>query len=331
MSDLPKYTAKREIACAPDTVTEQVHASTVLGLPNGDIACAWFGGSREGRPDVAIYGALRKGETWQTPVRLADLGPVPHWNPVLFEADEAVYLFFKHGPSPRDWSTHWCELDPGTLAPRTAPRELVPGDVGGRGPVRSRPLTLPGGRWVAPNSLESTAEWTACFDVSDDRGETWTLSDPIRAVLPDQLAEPKPPAGVIQPTLWRQADGTLKAYLRSTYGAVFETVSADDGTTWSPAKPIGIPNNNSALEVLALPGGALVMALNPVKGNWVQRTPLVLMGSVDGGGKWAELARLETEKGEYSYPSLTLTRSGFAVSYTWNRKAIAVWTFDETD
>ncbi|MCR9257276.1 MAG: exo-alpha-sialidase [Alphaproteobacteria bacterium] len=325
MTTSPRYIANRETACAPDAVTNQVHASSVTGLSNGDMACVWFGGSREGRPDVAIYGALRRDGAWGAPVLVAKLADIPHWNPVLFVDDGALYLFFKIGGSPRNWATFWCALDPNSLSPLTAPRALVPGDVGGCGPVRSRPLALPGGRWVAPNSLESKTEWTACFDISDDRGATWTAGAPIRASLPGTV--PKPPAGIIQPTLWRQADGTLKAYLRSTYGVVFETVSQDDGATWSEAKPLPIPNNNSALEVLSLPGGSLVMALNPVKGNWVQRTPLVLMGSGDGGRTWAELARLETEKGEFSYPSLTTTQDGFAVSYTWNRKAIVVWTF----
>jgi hypothetical protein len=33
------------------------HASTVVELKNGDLMSAWFGGTAEGKPDVAIWGA----------------------------------------------------------------------------------------------------------------------------------------------------------------------------------------------------------------------------------------------------------------------------------
>ena len=37
--------------------TPSCHASTVVELPGGDLMAAWFGGTGEGNPDVAIWGA----------------------------------------------------------------------------------------------------------------------------------------------------------------------------------------------------------------------------------------------------------------------------------
>lgn len=37
----------------------QAHASTIVELPDGTLAAAWFGGSGESRPDVQIWFARR--------------------------------------------------------------------------------------------------------------------------------------------------------------------------------------------------------------------------------------------------------------------------------
>ena len=36
---------------------------------------------------------------------------------------------------------------------------------------------------------------------------------------------------------------------------------------------------------------------------------------------------LEDEPGEYSYPAMVKTESGFAISYTWQRRCIQFWEF----
>src|ERR1700749_1531315 len=60
------------------------HASTVVELRNGDLMSAWFGGTAEGKPDVAIWGATMTRAKWSAPVELAREPDVPCWNPVLF-------------------------------------------------------------------------------------------------------------------------------------------------------------------------------------------------------------------------------------------------------
>lgn len=46
------------------------HASTVVELRNGDLLAAWFGGTGEGKPDVAIWAARRSAEGWSKPEEL---------------------------------------------------------------------------------------------------------------------------------------------------------------------------------------------------------------------------------------------------------------------
>jgi len=68
-------------------VSQHVHGSTVVELPNGDLLAAWFQGSGERwADDVAIMGSrLRAGrKTWSTPFLMADVPGFPDINPILF-------------------------------------------------------------------------------------------------------------------------------------------------------------------------------------------------------------------------------------------------------
>jgi len=87
----------REEIFAP--VTQHVHGSTLVELPNGDLLVAWFQGSGERRSeDVAIRGSrLRKGsQEWSTPFLLADTADFPDINPVLFidPAGRQLFLYW---------------------------------------------------------------------------------------------------------------------------------------------------------------------------------------------------------------------------------------------
>jgi predicted neuraminidase len=68
-------------------VSQHVHGSTIVELPNGDLLAAWFQGSGERwADDVAIMGArLRAGkDKWTEPFVMADVPGFPDINPILF-------------------------------------------------------------------------------------------------------------------------------------------------------------------------------------------------------------------------------------------------------
>lgn len=56
------------------------------------------------------------------------------------------------------------------------PQELVPGDIGGRGPVKNKPIRLSDGTVLAPGSLEGKL-WDGFVDISRDDCRTWERSD----------------------------------------------------------------------------------------------------------------------------------------------------------
>jgi predicted neuraminidase len=295
------------------------HASTLALVPGGACLAAWFGGTAEKHPDTAIWAAQRVGGAWEAPRMVAKVAPLAHWNPVLLAAPGgALQLWFKVGPDPTAWAT-WVTTSRDGGQSWDAPHELCPGDVGGRGPVKNKPIVASDGAWLAPASREYERRWEVFVDRSDDGGRTWHAS-PALATDPAITG-----LGVIQPTLWESAPGVVHMLMRSTAGWICRSDSHDGGRSWTPAVPTGLPNNNSGIDLARLRDGTLVLAYNPVAGNWAARTPLSLAISRDDGATWRRWRDLEAGPGEYSYPAIVADGDAVAVSYTWRRERIAFW------
>ncbi|MFT3705443.1 MAG: exo-alpha-sialidase [Agriterribacter sp.] len=290
-------------------------------MQNGTFLAAWFGGTKEGTDDVAIWLVKGKPGAWSEPVKIAKLRDDAHWNPVLFQSPEGkVFLFFKVGKKIPSWET-WLKTSDDNGQTWTDAKELIAGDKGGRGPVRNKPIVLSNGTWIAGASHEEGA-WNAFADISKDQGKTWTASSYI--VLDRTTLKGK---GVIQPTLWESSPGKVHMLLRSSAGAIYRSDSEDYGQTWSAAYPAGLPNPNSGIDLTKLPDGTLVLAYNPDASNWGSRSPLSLAISFDNGKTWPKIMDIETGKkeDEFSYPAVISYGDTIAVCYTWKRKNIAYW------
>lgn len=298
----------------------QVHASTLVRLPDGTFLAAWFGGTKEGHPDVAIWGARGGAEGWSEPVCWAKACDLPHWNPVLHQDPGGVVsLFFKVGADCAGWTTWVCRSGDGG-ATWSPPVVLVPGDREGRGPVKNKPIRLSDGSLLAPASRENDGLWRVFVDRSRDGGRSWTAAPEVamdRTVITGK--------GAIQPTLWESAPGHVHMLVRTSCGWICRSDSADGGRTWSALRTTPLPNNNSGIDLDRDASGRLLLACNPVGGDWAARTPLTLFGSVDNGDSWERLSDLEDAPGEYSYPAVVATPAGFAGTYTCRREAIVFW------
>lgn len=187
----------------------QCHASTVIETQNGDFLSAWFGGTKEGHNDVAIWGAARRGNKWAAPKLLAKVNDLPHWNPVFFRGSgKNIFLYFKVGKNCRHWQT-WVMDSKDNGENWSAPKKLVPGNVGGRGPVKNKCIELSDGTWLAPASSE-IGWWQAFVDRSEDKGMSWERSGFVsmdKKILWKNEFDEDVPFQVIQPTLWNQARG----------------------------------------------------------------------------------------------------------------------------
>ena len=319
--------------------TRMCHASTLVKLKDGHVLVAWFGGSAEGNDDVGIY--LAKGMSGDFgPPRLVAQSAEPHWNPVLFQLDaDTIALFYKVGRKISRWRTMVrLSADGGETFSEEA--ELVPGDEGGHGPVRAKPIRLSSGAIAAPASAED-GPWRSFIDRSEDGGRHWTRSNPIEISRFSEDgggggAQSGIPVseqsfggrGVIQPTLWESAPGVVHAMMRSSEGRIYRADSEDGGRSFSGAFATELPNNNSGIDVARLRDGRLALLHNPVGTSWGPRTPMRLSISDDNGASFRTLMDLDSGEGEFSYPAILSDGARVYLSYTYKRENIAYWEID---
>jgi predicted neuraminidase len=321
-----------EFVAAPDsTPFRSSHASTLVELRDGGLMAAWFAGSAEGNPDVAIWASQQEQRNWSPPVELAREHGVPCWNPVLFHAqDGRLWLYYKFGPSPETWTTGRAySMDEGKTWSKV---EHLP--AGLLGPIRTKPIVLKDNVIVSGSSVESYGSWAVWIERSSDGGATWIKIGPIvtQQTLTRTDRSPDEPKntdstdrvathGIIQPSVVSLGGQHLRLYARSTSDIAHICIadSYDLGFTWTQAHPIDLPNPNSGIDAMTLHDGRVVLIFNDTARG---RTPLNLAVAVDG--EHFEIFRtLEDQPGEFSYPAIIQTAHGdLEMTYTWNRKAI---------
>ena len=315
------------------------HASTIVELKDGSFLAAWFGGTGEGNPDVAIWGSRTSSAqslVWSAPKELAREPAVPCWNPVLFHTkDGRLWLYYKFGPSPSNWTAARKYSDDEGKTWSSA--EHLP--AGLVGPVRAKPLVLSDGTIVSGSSTETYHSWAVWIERSLDSGKTWTrtgpMVPPIDPMQPHEngatatIASPIPEAqqwnettGIIQPSVVSLGGRHLRFYARSTsnIARIVAGDSFDNGITWTGARPLDMPNPNSGIDAVALKDGRVVLVFNDTTTGC---TPLNLAVSQDGE-HFKIFDTLEDGPGEFSYPAIIQGSTGdLYIAYTWNRKSIA--------
>jgi predicted neuraminidase len=307
------------------------HASTIVQLSNGDLMASWFGGTAEGKPDVAIWSSRRTSSGWSAPAELVREPGIATYNPVLFHANDGIlWLYYKFGPHPSSWTAaRRSSNDDGKT---WSPVEHLP--AGLYGPIRAKPLVMENGSIVSGTSVESYLSWACWIERSTDNGKSWTRIGPF-TVAPDsgrafvsQIASKIPglydwsrTQGIIQPSVIQLRGSHLRFYARSTAltGTVCISDSNDGGKTWTQARPIDVPNPNSGIDAVSLPDGRVVLVYN---NSSLSRSPLNLAVSNDGE-HFRMFYTLESGAGEYSYPAMIVGRDGnLNITYTWRRKRI---------
>eukprot|EP00873_Tetraselmis_striata_P023966 jgi/Tetstr1/444230/TSEL_032123.t1 len=306
------------------------HASSIVQVGTGEFLAAWFAGTDENAPDVAIWTArYQTGDGWGPAVEtVAPFSrdssicakhfdpPVPckwqnsTWNPVLMRLpDDELLLFYKTGPHPSEW-TGWLMRSKDKGHTWGAPAQL-PLPV--NGPAKHKPIMLPSGVILAGASTESGRTsvrrlWQCWIDYSEDRGYTWKRHGPIPF-----------DGNIIQPSLWIGDDMSVHLLARTAtdydtkgnradpeknkkeiiYRGAQYLIHAQSDTTglyWPrPGKPVlDLPSPNAAGDVVRLSNGRLLVIYNHSKERKaLGRSTLLLSMSRDGGSSWQVVLQLE--------------------------------------
>jgi predicted neuraminidase len=301
------------------------HASTIVETRVGLLA-AGFGGTAEGEPDVGIWCARRSGTGWSVPVEVArgvqpDGKRFPCWNPVLFRPSAGpLLLFYKVGPSPREW---WGLLRTSLDEGRTwsGAIRLPPGFLG---PIRAKPVELASGELLSGSSTEH-AGWVVHMErLAIGAGPTtggWTPEALASASAWQSVGPLNDPRefSAIQPTILVHSPTRVQILCRSRQGVITEAWSQDAGRSWSRMSATTLPNPSAGIDSLRLEDGRFLLAYNPTTEG---RQKLEIAVS-DDGKAWRRGVVLEDAAGEYSYPALIRSHDGRVhVTYTWQRQRI---------
>ncbi len=293
------------------------HASTIAQVGSA-LVVAFFGGTREGAADVGIWLARQEGGVWSEVKEVAngstgDGERYPCWNPVLFQPSSGpLLLFYKVGPSPRDWCGMLMRSTDGGIT-WSAPERLPKGIWG---PIKNKPIQLADGSLLCPSSTESDG-WRVHLERTPDLGRTWRTVGPMN--------DGKEFAA-IQPTLLTYPSGRVQMLCRSRQGCIATCWSEDGGETWDSMRATALPNPNSGIDAVTLRDGRALLVYNHsgiIAGRRAgPRSPLNVAITEDGVS-WQAALVLEDEPGEYSYPAVIQTADDLVhMTYTWRRELI---------
>jgi predicted neuraminidase len=288
------------------------HCSTMAEAANGDLLALWYGGSFESSDDQALFLSRRpKGEReWDSQVLIRD-SLRPPGNAVIFrDGLDRIWIVWGRMESARPirrgsgWSECRLMYRISTDHGRTWEDDRILHDALGTLP-RNVPIHLRDGTLLLPLSGRIDGHSGSFFLITGNHGATWERSSVI--------------SGGSQPTVVEREDGTLLALMRGRPRSL-QSESRDGGRTWSPAVPSDLRNPGSGVAMTALGGDRIVAVFNDSETG---RSPLSIARSGDGGRTWEEPLHLESNPGEYSYPSLIRGSDGrIHVSYTYRRYSI---------
>jgi len=321
----PGYLSGELIFELDNKPTPECHASTIVET-GSDLVAAWFAGSHERHPDVGIWISRFEEGVWTSPVEVAtgiqeDGQRFPCWNPVLFQPEgEALMLFFKVGPSPREW---WGELMVSEDQGRSwsEPQRLGESRLGHLiGPVKNKPVQLKDGSILCPSSTEAEdgreTLWKSHFELTRDLGKSWEVIGPVNDGKEFDA---------IQGSILSYEDGSMQVLCRTRQEKIAQCWSEDGGRSWGEMTATRLPNPNAGTDALSLQDGRQLLVYNHSlrRGAFPSGREILNVAISEDGFLWKPVLTLEKQKGEYSYPAVIQSSDGKVhITYTYRRESI---------
>ena len=320
--------------------------------PGGRIWLGWFAGGDDERAVIVLARSDDNGATFSEPQFIVDPGYSRcgvHLSAVvgnLWTApDGRLFLFFMQSWGYYDgrggvWQAV-CENPDAEHPAWSAPVRICDGAA------LNKPTVLSDGTWLLPVALwtrrvvhteaergipnqgealgffgELDPERGAQIWASRDAGATWTRRG--IAFDPDPIFQ--------EPMVVERADGSLLMYMRTLHGMA-QCESADDGFTWSEARPCAFTSASARFFLSKLASGNLLLVryANPERPE--ARSHLTAFVSRDDGATWEGGLLLDTDE-PVSYPDGFQAPDGrIFIQYDYRRECgeIRMAVFREED
>lgn len=315
----------------PNNTARSVHSATAAEISAGRLRAFWFGGSREGAADVAIYTsvfsplqgtwgperALVTRESAQRDLQryLRKLG-----NPVVGRDHSGRLWLYFVSVSVGGWGGSAINVTTSEDEGETwnTPRRLVTSPFLNISTlVRGPPLQFGDGTIGLPVYHEFVGKF----------GELLRLDAAGHTINKTRLSWGR---SSIQPVIvpWSERDAV--GFMRDAGDQprrITMIRTSDAGAHWSTPVKTGLPNPDAAVAAVLLANGLLVLAFNNSQDG---RDDLSLAYSEDRGTTWHIAHRLEggpaapeAQRPEYSYPWIMQDAAGnLHLLYTWGRTHI---------
>ena len=311
----------------PNFSQPSVHVASLCELADGGLGASWYGGTREGASDVAVFFSRRNSGpsgAWTQPVPLINRKNAQQetWrfvrkvgNPLLFSDPDGTMGLLYVSIAVGGWSGSSLNVklshDGGSTW--TASRRL------GLSPffnmselVKSAVTPMSDGSWAVPIYHEAFAKYPEVLWLRADKDAVTATKTRIFSA-----------GTAFQPTLVASSEkeGFVLCRTASSVREAFESHTMDAGRTWSAPKPTGLPNPDSGVAAIRLQNGRILVAFNDSRSN---RSTLRLAVSENGAPPYQRVFTVAEEReAEFSYPFLLATRDGLIhLAYTWKRTGI---------
>ena len=173
------------------------------------------------------------------------------------------------------------------------------------------------GRIVVPFSFMAARPMRFLSTVvySEDNGASWKQSNALDFLGKGGTGDH---SGALEPVVVERNDGSLWMLIRTTRGEFWESISPDEGTTWSEARATKIVSTSAPAYVTRLASGRLIIAWNHGRPDvdtnqrgfiTARREGLYLALSDDDGQTWLDPVLAARAK-EVSYPYILETKPG---------------------
>lgn len=293
----------------------------VIELLNGDLLLAWsnfYGGERDdSSARISAIHSSDGGRTWGEQCTIQENVGAQNVMSVSFLRSQSDHILFFYGVKNSRSDLKFYVRRSKDEGESFGEPVCVSQDNAYHVMNNARVIQLSSGRILAPMSVtnkvwSSSESFVNMVYYSDDDGHSWQKSESI-------VKTPK--RGAMEPGLVELKDGNILQIIRTQTGQIWQSISEDNGETWTEGVPTNIEAPESPSTICRIPStGDLLLIWNPnidpTHHHYGKRCPLAASISKDEGQNWLHKRLLEDDENyTYAYTSCTFIGDDAVLTY----------------